>query len=194
MTTMRMLGLAILAASAASCAPKTDPPKPEPAKPEMTKPEAPKPQTPETKESEGKGLPNPLGRSEEEWKKKLTPQEYYVCRQQGTERPGTGKLLNYKGNGTFLCVACDHPLFDAKSKFESGTGWPSFYQPLAKGAVLERGDFSHGMSRIEVCCAKCGSHLGHVFEDGPQPTGLRYCMNSVSLKVQEKDGPKEEKK
>jgi peptide-methionine (R)-S-oxide reductase len=193
MTMMRLLVLAILAAAAASCAPKTDPPKPEPAKPEAPKPEAPKAEAPKPKEDH-KGVANPLGLSDEEWKKKLTPQEYYVCRQQGTERPGTGKLLNYKGNGTFLCVACDHPLFDAKTKFESGTGWPSFYQTLGKGAVAEKGDFTHGMSRIEVCCAKCGSHLGHVFEDGPQPTGLRYCMNSVSLKVKEKDEPKEEKK
>ncbi len=188
MTTMKLLGLAILAAAAVSCAPKADPPKPEPVKPIAPAPEAPKPEAP--KAEEGKGVKNPLGLSDEEWKKKLTPEEYKVCRQQGTERPGTGKLLNYKGTGTFVCVACDNPLFDAATKFESGTGWPSFYQTLGKQAVAERGDFSHGMSRIEVCCSKCGSHLGHVFEDGPQPTGLRYCMNSVSLKVVEKDDKK----
>jgi peptide-methionine (R)-S-oxide reductase len=190
MTTIKLLGLAILAAAAASCAPKADPPKPEAAKPVAPAPEPAKAEAPKPKEDEGKGVKNPLGLSDEDWKKKLTPEEYYVCRQQGTERPGTGKLLKYKGTGTFVCVACDNPLFDAKAKFESGTGWPSFYQPLAKGAVAEKGDFSHGMSRIEVCCSKCGSHLGHVFEDGPQPTGLRYCMNSVSLKVVEKDAQK----
>ncbi|MBI3857317.1 MAG: peptide-methionine (R)-S-oxide reductase MsrB [Planctomycetes bacterium] len=144
--------------------------------------EAPKPKAPV---EESRGVKNPLGLSDEEWKKRLTPEEYKVCREQGTERAGTGKLLHYKGSGTFLCVACDNPLFDPKTKFESGTGWPSFYQPLSKEAVSERGDFSHGWTRVEVNCAKCGSHLGHVFEDGPAPTGLRYCMNSVSLKVKE---------
>jgi peptide-methionine (R)-S-oxide reductase len=189
MTTIRLLGLAILAAAAASCAPKPEPPKPVAPAPVPEKAEAPK-----ARVEEDRGIKNPLGLSDEDWKKKLTPEQFKVCRQQGTERPGTGALLKYKGTGTFVCVACDNPLFDAKAKFESGTGWPSFYQPLSKQAVAERGDFSHGMSRIEVCCSKCGSHLGHVFEDGPQPTGLRYCMNSVSLKVVEKDAPKEEKK
>jgi peptide-methionine (R)-S-oxide reductase len=196
MTTMRMLGLAILAAAAASCAPKSEPPRPDPVKPEMTRPvETPKPEAPKPKAPEDKSVPNPLGLSDDEWKKKLTPEEYKVCRQQGTERPGTGKLLHYKGTGTFVCVACDNPLFEPKAKFESGTGWPSFFKPIEKKSVLERGDFTHGMSRIEVNCAKCGSHLGHVFEDGPEPTGLRYCMNSVSMKIREKDEPaKEEKK
>jgi peptide-methionine (R)-S-oxide reductase len=190
MTTIKLLGLAILAAAAASCAPKTEPPKPEPPKPVAPAPEPAKAEAPKPKIEEDKGVKNPLGLSDEEWKKKLSPEEYKVCRQQGTERPGTGKLLHYKGTGTFVCVACDNPLFEAKAKFESGTGWPSFFQPLSKQAVAERGDFTHGMSRIEVCCSKCGSHLGHVFEDGPQPTGLRYCMNSVSLKVVEKDQKK----
>jgi len=170
MTMMRIPGVAILAMVLASCSPKAPPPPP-----------------PAPIIADDRGVKNPLGLSDDEWKKRLTPEEYRVCRQQGTERPGTGKLLPYKGTGTFLCVACDHPLFDAKAKFESGTGWPSFFQPISKEAVAERGDFRRGLSRIEVCCAACGSHLGHAFEDGPEPTGLRYCMNSVALKLREKE-------
>lgn len=131
-------------------------------------------------------LENPLGLSDDEWKKRLTPEEYRVCRLQGTEAPHSGTLLKYKGGGTFLCKACDHPLFEAATKFESSSGWPSFTRPIAKDAVKQRGDFRTGRSRLEVCCATCGSHLGHVFEDGPEPTGLRYCMNSVALKLKEK--------
>ena len=115
----------------------------------------------------------------------LSAEERHVILNHGTERPFCGTLLNNKASGMYACRLCGLPLFKADAKFESGTGWPSFYQPLRKGSVLERGDFSHGMSRIEVCCSKCGSHLGHVFEDGPAPTGLRYCMNSVSLKLLE---------
>src|SRR5437868_4058586 len=187
MKTMRNLAIALLLATLAACTPKAESPKPEPPRPEPPKAEAPKPAEPAEPAARVK---NPLGLSDEEWRKKLSPEEYQVCRQQGTERPGTGKLLHYKGNGTFVCVACDNPLFEPKAKFESGTGWPSFYQPLSKTAVSEKGDFTHGMSRVEVNCAKCGSHLGHVFEDGPQPTGLRYCMNSVSMKIKE---PEEKK-
>jgi peptide-methionine (R)-S-oxide reductase len=194
---MKIFALAVLLAAAVSCTPKSDAPLPKPtttapAPPPAAmegKPAPAAPAAPAAAEKEH-GVANPLGLSEEAWKKKLTPEEYRVCRLQGTERPGTGALLNYKGTGTFLCVACENPLFDAKAKFESGTGWPSFFQPLSKEAVKEKGDFTHGMSRIEVCCSKCGSHLGHVFEDGPQPTGLRYCMNSVSLKVKEKEEKK----
>ncbi len=189
---MRNFPLALVLAALVSCAPKTETPKPEASRPEPAK-------TPETvpagekSAAGGSAVKNPLGLSEEEWKNKLTKEEYYVCRLQGTEPPGTGKLLHYKGDGTFICAACGNPLFDPKAKFESGTGWPSFYQPIAKGAVTERGDLSHGMTRVEVNCAKCGSHLGHVFDDGPQPTGLRYCMNSVALKVKEKEKATEEK-
>jgi peptide-methionine (R)-S-oxide reductase len=182
--TMKTTALAALLALGVSCAPKPDaPPAPPPAEPARTDP-------PKAQErlSEGDGrVKNPMGLSDEEWKKKLTPEEYFVCRQQGTERAGTGKLLHYKGDGTFVCAACGNPLFDPKAKFESGTGWPSFFQPLSKEAVIERGDLTHGMTRVEVNCSKCGSHLGHVFDDGPAPTGLRYCMNSVSLKIKEKD-------
>ncbi len=118
--------------------------------------------------------------TEAEWKKKLTPEAFQVLRQQGTEYPGTSPLLNEHRPGKFACAGCDLPLFDAATKFESGTGWPSFYQPLPN-AVVTATDNSLGMSRDEVHCRRCGGHLGHVFNDGPQPTGLRYCMNGVSL-------------
>lgn len=189
-TSSLVLALALLA----SCGPKTDPPRGDsaPAPVVRSEPALPEPQRPPDAAADtDRRLKNPMGLSEEEWKKKLTPEEYYVCRQQGTESPFTGTLLNYHGQGTFVCAACGNPLFDSKTKFESGTGWPSFYQPLSKAAVSERGDLSHGMTRVEVNCAKCGSHLGHVFDDGPAPTGLRYCMNSVALKVQEKKQEKQ---
>jgi len=184
---MKLLALSLILAAAVSCGPQSEIPKTAPPKPDPLKADAAKPPPPA---DEGGRVKNPMGLSEEEWKKKLTPEQYYVCRQQGTEAPGTGALLHYKGNGTFVCSACGNPLFDAKAKFESGTGWPSFYQALSKEAVSERGDLTHGMTRVEANCAKCGSHLGHVFDDGPAPTGLRYCMNSVSLKVVEKDEKK----
>lgn len=184
---MKLIALALILAAAAGCGPQSEAPKAAAPKPEPVQVDAPKPPEPVV---EGGRVKNPLGLSEEEWKKRLSPQEYYVCRQQGTEAAGTGKLLHYKGNGTFVCAACDSPLFEANAKFESGTGWPSFFQPISKEAVSERGDLTHGMTRVEANCAKCGSHLGHVFDDGPAPTGLRYCMNSAALKVKEKDEKK----
>ena len=184
---MRMIALALILAATAACGPKPETPKAEPSRPEPARVDAPKAPEPA---ADGGRVKNPLGLSEEEWKKKLTAEEYYVCRQQGTERPGTGKLLHYKGDGTFVCAACGNPLFEANAKFESGTGWPSFFKSISKEAVSERGDLTHGMTRVEANCGKCGSHLGHVFDDGPAPTGLRYCMNSVSLKVKEKDEKK----
>jgi len=185
---MKSTALAALLALGVSCAPKSDGPPAAPPPTEQTKTDPPKPQE---RAAEGDArVKNPLGLSDDEWKKRLTPEEYYVCRQQGTERAGTGKLLHYKGDGTFVCAACGNPLFDPKAKFESGTGWPSFFQPITKEAITERGDLTHGMTRVEANCAKCGSHLGHVFDDGPAPTGLRYCMNSVSLKIKEKDEKK----
>ncbi len=120
--------------------------------------------------------------SEEEWKKRLTPEEYRVLRQQGTEPPFEGCFLGTKDPGTYVCAACRNPLFESGEKFESGTGWPSFTRPLSENSVAEFEDRSHGMMRTEVRCARCDSHLGHVFPDGPPPTGLRYCMNSVSMK------------
>jgi peptide-methionine (R)-S-oxide reductase len=118
---------------------------------------------------------------DQEWKQKLTDEQYHVCREHGTERPFSGKYHASKEQGTYRCVCCGEPLFLSDTKFDSGTGWPSFYAPLNETAVESETDRSHGMVRTEVHCRKCGSHLGHVFPDGPQPTGLRYCINSVSL-------------
>jgi len=121
-----------------------------------------------------------LARTEAEWRKLLTPEQFRVLRQAGTERPGSSPLNKEKRSGTFACAGCALPLFASATKFESGTGWPSFWQPLDK-AVVEETDTALGMRRTEVLCRRCGGHLGHVFNDGPKPTGLRYCMNGVSL-------------
>ncbi|MCI0571820.1 MAG: peptide-methionine (R)-S-oxide reductase MsrB [Myxococcaceae bacterium] len=120
--------------------------------------------------------------SDEEWRRRLTPEEYQVLRRHGTERAHTGCFVGTKEPGTYTCAACGNPLFKAGTKFESGTGWPSFTQPVSADAVTEVEDSSYGMTRTEVRCARCDGHLGHVFPDGPPPTGLRYCMNSVSMK------------
>ena len=119
--------------------------------------------------------------TDDEWKKKLTPQQYHVLREKGTEVAFTGDLLHVKGKGVFVCAGCGLELFRTEQKFESGTGWPSFWAPYAKSHVLEIDDHTLGMERVEVECARCGGHLGHVFDDGPAPTGLRYCMNSAAL-------------
>lgn len=115
------------------------------------------------------------------WKETLSPEAFQVCRQKGTERPFSGALLNEKRAGEYLCACCKQALFASDSKFDSGSGWPSFYEKIRAEAVAEHRDVSHGMVRTEVTCARCGSHLGHVFPDGPRPTGLRYCINSLSL-------------
>jgi peptide-methionine (R)-S-oxide reductase len=120
--------------------------------------------------------------SDDEWRKRLTPEQYEVLRRHGTERAGSGCFLGTKDPGTYVCAGCDNPLFPSGGKFESGTGWPSFTQPIGPEAVVEIEDSSFGMRRVEVRCARCDGHLGHVFPDGPPPTGLRYCMNSVALK------------
>jgi len=119
--------------------------------------------------------------SDEEWKKVLSPEVYYIAREKGTERPWTSKFEDFKEIGTYYCAACGNPLFKSDTKFESGCGWPSFYEPISKSAIIYTPDNSHGMSRTEVQCGRCKAHLGHVFEDGPPPTGLRYCINGVVL-------------
>jgi peptide-methionine (R)-S-oxide reductase len=120
--------------------------------------------------------------TENEWKKRLSPEEYQVLRERGTERPGSGCFLKTKEPGTYVCAACHNPLFKSGEKFDSGTGWPSFTSPISDEAIIEKKDLSYGMARVEVCCARCEGHLGHVFTDGPSPTGLRYCINSLSVK------------
>jgi peptide-methionine (R)-S-oxide reductase len=126
-------------------------------------------------------------KSDEEWRKELTPEQYAVTRQAATERPFTGKYVHNKAQGTYACVACGLPLFSSETKFESGSGWPSFWDVVQTGNVELHRDRSLGMERVEVVCSRCGAHLGHLFEDGPrQTTGLRYCINSASLKFDEK--------
>lgn len=128
-----------------------------------------------------------MAQTESEWREKLTPEQYQVLRQGGTERAFTGKYWDSKAKGVYRCAGCGEQLFSSDTKFESHSGWPSFFQPLGDGAIEEDVDRSYGMARTEIKCANCGGHLGHVFDDGPNPTGLRYCVNSASLELDETD-------
>ena len=122
-----------------------------------------------------------VDKSEEDWRKSLTPMQYHILREKGTERAFTGRYWNHKEDGTYTCAGCGQELFNSDTKFESGSGWPSFWESIDKSKVMLKDDLSYGMHRIEVLCSRCGGHLGHVFDDGPQPTGMRYCINSESL-------------
>ena len=126
-------------------------------------------------------MDNDVKKSSEEWRRELTPEQYRVTREKGTEPPFTGRYDDFKGEGTYYCVACGNPLFRSSEKYDSGSGWPSFWAPVSEDSLATAPDDWGGMRRTEVMCGRCGAHLGHVFEDGPEPTGLRYCTNSVAL-------------
>ena len=125
-----------------------------------------------------------ISKTEDEWKSQLTDEQYYVTRKSGTERPFTGEYYNNKDKGNYNCICCGEPLFTSNEKYDSGSGWPSYWQPINEDCIDEHVDTSHGMRRVEVRCSKCDAHLGHVFPDGPEPSGLRYCINSESITLE----------
>ncbi len=128
-----------------------------------------------------------IKKTDEEWRNQLSDEQFRVTRQQGTERPFSGEYWNTKTDGVYTCVCCGTPLFDARQKFDSGCGWPSFWDAVIDKNVTKRPDYAHGMTRVEVICTRCDAHLGHVFDDGPPPTGQRYCINSASVKLEKRD-------
>ena len=142
---------------------------------------------PDSTNHNGVNMDNKVVKTDEEWKKELTPEEYRILREKGTERAFTGKYWDHHEIGTYICAACGTELFESNTKFDSGCGWPSYFEPIDSSRIIYNDDSSFGMKRTEVVCAKCGGHLGHVFDDGPPPTGLRYCINSGSMKFLKKE-------
>ncbi len=151
------------------------------------KPQGCQPKQTQSDQKGSKGVSDKVTKSDKEWRQILTPEQYRITRGCGTEPPFTGIYYDFHGKGTYRCVACGNELFGSDTKFESGSGWPSFWAPISEKGITRITDRSHGMERVEVQCSRCGAHLGHVFEDGPQPTGLRYCINSGALNFEDKD-------